>query len=43
VEIAGVTVKKGETVMLTYGSANRDEAEFEQPDVFDIDRPEHPP
>jgi cytochrome P450 len=42
VEIAGVTVQKGETVMLTYGSANRDEAEFEQPDVFDIDRPEHP-
>jgi len=33
-----VTVKKGETVMLTYGSANRDEAEFACPHRVDVAR-----
>jgi len=37
-EIRGVSIKKGQKVLMIYGSANRDEAQFENPDVFDIDR-----
>jgi cytochrome P450 len=42
VDIAGVTLRPGETVWLSYGSANRDETRFDAPDVYDIDRPAHP-
>lgn len=37
-EIAGVTVPAGEQVLLMYGSANRDEAVFDRPDVLDVTR-----
>lgn len=36
--IGGVTIKAGESVLLSYPSANRDERVFESPDVFDISR-----
>ena len=38
VSIHGETMKKGQPVVLLYASANRDEREFEKPDVFDIKR-----
>jgi cytochrome P450 len=41
-ERAGVKIPAGGHILLAYGSANRDEAEFERPDVFDIDRQQHP-
>lgn len=34
----GVTMKAGDFVMLAYGSANRDERQFANPDVYDISR-----
>ena len=37
-EIAGHKVAAGERVMLSYPSANRDEAVFTDPDVFDVRR-----
>jgi cytochrome P450 family 142 subfamily A polypeptide 1 len=37
-EIRGVKIKAGQKVLMIYGSANRDAAEFEHPEVFDIDR-----
>jgi cholest-4-en-3-one 26-monooxygenase len=37
-ELEGKLIRKGEKVLLYYPSANRDEAVFERPDVFDIDR-----
>ncbi len=37
-EIAGVTIPAGEQILLMYGSANRDEAVFDAPDVFDVAR-----
>ena len=37
-EIGGITIKKGESVLLSYPSANRDEDVFENPDTFDISR-----
>jgi cytochrome P450 len=37
-ELGGQPVKAGERVMLYWASANRDEAEFDDPDAFDIDR-----
>jgi len=41
-EIRGVPIKKGQKVLMIYGSANRDAEEFENPDEFDIDRnPQH--
>jgi cytochrome P450 family 142 subfamily A polypeptide 1 len=41
-EIRGVPIKKGQKVLMVYGSANRDETVFEDADVFDIDRkPQH--
>ena len=36
------TMSRGDSVLILYGSANRDERVFPDPDVFDIDRkPEH--
>ncbi len=37
-EINGQKMKEGEKIMLFYAAGNRDEAVFENPDVFDIDR-----
>lgn len=38
----GTTMSRGDSVLLLFGSANRDERVFARPDVFDIDRkPEH--
>ncbi len=42
VEIGGVTIKKGEKVVIYYTSANRDESVFDDPDVFDITRDPNP-
>jgi cytochrome P450 len=36
--VDGVTFEPEERVFLMFSSANRDEAHFENPDVFDIDR-----
>ena len=42
VTLHGTTMERGESVLLLFGSANRDERVFSDPDVFDIDRkPEH--
>lgn len=38
-EIDGTTIPAGERVVLIYGSANRDERRFEDPDRFDVRRP----
>jgi pimeloyl-[acyl-carrier protein] synthase len=37
-DVAGITVRKGETVFLLLASANRDPAQFVNPEVFDIGR-----
>jgi cytochrome P450 len=37
-EIGGVPVKKGEMILVRYGSANRDAAHFVDPDRFDVTR-----
>jgi cytochrome P450 len=37
-EIGGKPVKEGEKVMIYWASANRDEAEFDHADQFDLDR-----
>ncbi len=37
-EFAGRSLSEGDSVMLLYPSANRDEAVFENPDVFDVSR-----
>jgi cytochrome P450 len=42
VERAGMTIAAGAHILLAYGSANRDESEFERPGAFDIDRRQHP-
>ena len=42
VEIAGTTVRAGETVACLMGSANRDTAAFEAPDTFDVARDPNP-
>ncbi|WP_063052500.1 cytochrome P450 [Nocardia arthritidis] len=42
IEIAGARIRRGDTVWLSYGSANRDESEFDQPDRYDLDRATHP-
>jgi cytochrome P450 len=42
VTLHGTTMSLGDSVLLLFGSANRDERVFAHPDVFDIDRkPEH--
>src|SRR5262249_54529797 len=38
VELAGVTIPKGATVAPLFGSANRDERVFSDPDRFDLTR-----
>ncbi|MEN8184886.1 MAG: cytochrome P450 [Myxococcota bacterium] len=38
VALHGETMRKGRPVLFLYPSANRDESEFENPDVFDIHR-----
>ena len=42
VEVGGVTIKKGDKVVIYYTSANRDESVFENPDTFDITRDPNP-
>jgi cytochrome P450 len=37
-DIGGVTVKEGQAVLLMYPSGNRDEADFDNPQAFDISR-----
>ena len=41
-ELRGVTLKPGDQVALFYGSANRDEEVFDDPDRFDITRSPNP-
>jgi len=41
-EIAGTRVAKGQQVVLMYGSANRDETAFEDPQRFDVTRDPNP-
>lgn len=38
VELHGVTIPKGDQVLMLYGSANHDPRAFPEPEVFDIDR-----
>lgn len=38
-EIGGVQVQEGDGILLLMGSANRDAARFEDPESFDIERP----
>lgn len=38
-EVGGVTIGAGATVMVNLGAANRDPRQFEDPDTFDLDRP----
>jgi hypothetical protein len=38
-EIGGVKIPAGAGILLVMGSANRDESKFEEPEVFDIARP----
>ena len=40
VVLSGVTIPKGDAVLTSYPSANRDEAVFEVPNRFDITRPD---
>jgi cytochrome P450 family 142 subfamily A polypeptide 1 len=41
-ELRGVKIAKGQKALMIYGSANRDAEQFENPEVFDIDRkPQH--
>lgn len=42
VELAGVKVRAGESLALFYPSANRDEAVFDDPEVFRVDRQPNP-
>jgi cytochrome P450 len=37
--IGGHSITKGEKVLISWASANRDEAEFPNPDAFDLSRP----
>ncbi|MFV1363105.1 cytochrome P450 [Mycolicibacterium elephantis] len=38
VSLHGTTMRRGDSVLLLFGSANRDERVFDDPDTFDIDR-----
>ncbi len=40
-ELGGKQIKEGDRVLICYGPANRDESEFENAEVFDIDRNPH--
>ncbi|RKN10509.1 cytochrome P450 [Streptomyces radicis] len=42
VELGGVTIRKNDTVHVSYLAANRDPARFEHPDELDLDRPTAP-
>ncbi|MCB0164620.1 MAG: cytochrome P450 [Anaerolineae bacterium] len=42
VVIDGVAIKKGRGLMVFIGAANRDPAIFQNPDCFDLSRPENP-
>jgi cholest-4-en-3-one 26-monooxygenase len=42
IELHGKTIKKGDKVVVFYGSANRDESVFADPDVFDVGRNPNP-
>ena len=39
VRVQGVDIEEGRRVLLLIGSANRDEAVFDEPDRYDLDRP----
>lgn len=41
-EVGGQAIRKGEKLVVYYGSANRDPRVFENPDVFDITRKPNP-
>ncbi len=41
-EIGGVTIRKGQQVVLMYSSANRDPAHFTDPERFDVTRSPNP-
>ena len=38
VQVAGADIRKGQRIIVLFGSAARDEAEFEHPDAFQWDR-----
>lgn len=38
IKVAGVHIPAGEDIILSFGSANRDEAQFEDPETFDVRR-----
>ena len=38
-EVGGMSIKKGDGLLLLMGSANRDESRFENPEEFDLTRP----
>ena len=42
VELRGQQIKEGQSVLLLYGSANRDEDVFAEPDAFDVFRSPNP-
>ncbi|HEX4817053.1 MAG TPA: cytochrome P450 [Nonomuraea sp.] len=42
-EFGGVTIRRGEAVVITLGAANRDERVYPDPDVFDLRRPQIDP
>ncbi|TYB62768.1 cytochrome P450 [Nonomuraea sp. PA05] len=39
IEIGGLTIRRGEAVVITPGAANRDERVYPEPDAFDLRRP----
>lgn len=41
-ELSGETIRRGQQVVLMYGSANRDPAHFEDPERFDVTRDPNP-
>ena len=41
-EIAGQPISKGDQLLLMYGSANRDEDVFDEPQAFDVTRDPNP-
>jgi cytochrome P450 len=39
VELDGITIAKGDNVTISLGAANRDPAQYDDPDTFDVERP----